>query len=338
MQKTINYPSIATVFAALLWIATTTHAANISSFTTLREELVSRTGVLTGSVDKVELKQGKTCVKAIATLDKSVTLAGDIKAGSKVAKSLLKAFPTEFGVVLTAVFTNNLQTLLIAGYDNMGGQVEDLISALQLSINALPSGSDKTNAQAALDVAKAALEAAAAATDFATGSKLLATTLKDIAKTQKIVDKAGSGGGGGGSNSTFEADVIIGGGTNDHFVATLLGEPNYTVASSTLDLNGSRGTFIQGDDVTAALCGSFNGAPGTYPLGGCGGYFMYGTPNASYTTVTGTVFIATFQTTIGGGSTNATTSGTFAFTATDGLTTVVVTNGVFNLSNVLVFP
>ena len=134
-------------------------------------------------------------------------------------------------------------------------------------------------------------------------------------------------------------DISIGGGTNDHFVATLLGEPNYTIPTSTLDINGSRGSFIQGDDVTAALCGTFPGTPVTYAMGsGCGGYFQYGTPNASYSMVAGTLYIATFTTTISGGATNAHTTGTFAFSGSDGSTTVIVTNGVFDLHHLIVYP
>jgi hypothetical protein len=234
-----------------------------------------------------------------------------------------------------------MYSILFVTFSNLAVDVQTEFATLGSLIASLPAGTAKDKAQAAFDTAVDLLNLLPSSSSFAQASALLGKSLKAALKGQQIAIKAGAipgGGGGGGTNSTFVADIQIGGGTNDHFVATLLGEPNYTVSTSTLDLNGSRGTFVQGDDVTAALCGNFNGAPGTYSLGGCGGYFQYGTPNASYTNVVGTLYIATFNTTITGAGTNATTSGTFAFTASDGGNTVTITNGQFNLSNVIVYP
>jgi hypothetical protein len=325
---------------ALVVAAGTSRAAFTDDFDGLRAELVSRSLLLSNSTDKIEIKQKKACDQSILLIDKSSTsLATDIKTAKKVATKMIKAFPNEFLAVNAGgiIFTNNMLTVLLNTYFALGGDVQTEIVTLGGLIAGLPDSSDKLKALAQFDTATNLLALAQNSLTFAQGSALLGKSLKAALKGQTIAINAG-GGGGGGTNDTFVADVQIGGGTNDHFVATLLGEPNYTVATSTLDLNGSRGTFIQGDDVTAALCGSFNGAAGTYPLGGCGGYFQYGTPNASFSMVTGTLYIATFNVTITGTGTNASTSGTFAFTGSDGVNTATVTNGQFNLSSVIVFP
>src|SRR5690348_8487151 len=111
------------VFVLLFLVVATMSVRASDNFSDLRDELVSRAGILTNSIDKTEQKAGKACVKAIATLDKSIDLAGDIKAGPKVAKTLIKAFPSEFGLssllAASAVFTNNLQNLLTAGFTNI---------------------------------------------------------------------------------------------------------------------------------------------------------------------------------------------------------------------------
>jgi hypothetical protein len=329
------------VFTIAFYLLTpATRAAFTDDFDELRGELVSRSLLLSNSTDKTEIKQKQACDKAVVLIDKPATaLATDIKTANKVATLMIKAFPNEFvstaSVAPALLFTNNIVSVLLGAYTALGTDVQSEIVTLGGLIASLPDSSDKLKAAAQFNTATNLLALAQSSLTFAQGGKLLGQSLKAALKGQAIAIKAGAGGGGGGTNNTFVADVQIGGGTNDHFVATLLGEPNYTVSTGTLDLNGSRGTFVQGDDVTAPICGGFNGTPGTYAATvGCGGYFQYGTPNASYSMVAGTIYIATFN--INGNT--ASTSGTFAFTGSDGVTTVTVTNGQFNLSNVFVAP
>jgi hypothetical protein len=131
--------------AGLFTLTPTARAAYTESFDALRTELSNRAAILTGSVDKVEQKKGQTCLKIIAAIDKSTTLTGDIKTAGKIAKSLIKAFPEEFAMLVMFEPTN-LSALLNDTLDNLTAEVQAELDALQTAINALPDGSAKTSA------------------------------------------------------------------------------------------------------------------------------------------------------------------------------------------------
>ncbi|MCG3150265.1 MAG: hypothetical protein PCFJNLEI_03746 [Verrucomicrobiae bacterium] len=175
----------------LLGTVPASHAALISNFTDLRTELSDRLGVLSNSVDKTEQKLAKACTKGIVIIDKSLTLAGDIKASAKLAKLLQKTFPDEFAPTIVGglVFSNNVRTLLVNGYFSIADQLDIILQDLQLSIDSLPESKDRDQAQAALNDAANALEAAFGDTTWSEASKLLGACLKSAAKAQKIIDK-----------------------------------------------------------------------------------------------------------------------------------------------------
>ena len=133
--------------------------------------------------------------------------------------------------------------------------------------------------------------------------------------------KAGGGGGGG---TGFSATVMIGGTNYDWSAA---GGAEWVQNAGILDIGGSDGTL----QVSAAQCTNFNGVTGDYVLGNsCGGVNDIPDTFHFYGAMVGTLHIATFNTP------TTSLSGTFAYEASDGVTTVIVTNGMFNLNNLLI--
>jgi hypothetical protein len=323
---------------ALCVAAVSTQAATVSNFTDLRSELADRVGVLSNSVDRTELKQNKICLKAIATIDKSITLASDIKTGSKIAKSLAKAFPTEFGpvtfptgsVMIAAVtFSNNLQSLLVTGYVNIGDELQTAFDTLQTTIDALPLGTAKSQAQAAHDAAIAALSAALASTDFSTASKLLSSGLKTFVKGEKIVAKAGTGGGGG--CGTISQSSVTMTASNDTFNASAspgFAGGEYTQSTKMFSVGGTDG--VTGNGVAFTVDSGVT-SPATY-TNVSGNYTIGSPPTQTFNIISGSM-------TISGLDLNAMTAcGTGSFTATDSTNVIVVSDFTFQIKNLGVSP
>jgi hypothetical protein len=81
--------------------------------------------------------------------------------------------------------------------------------------------------------------------------------------------------------------------------------------------------------LSVALCSGFNGQPGTYALGNnCGGFLDF-VNFGFFTATTGSLELVTFNSGAG------TASGTFWYEASDGFDTILVTNGMFSISNLL---
>ena len=309
---------------AALVTATTSFAAFSDNFDALRAEIAARSVALSGSVDKIEIKQKKLCDQSLVLIDKPATLlATDIKTASKVAGKMIKAFPSEFlsaRNMVEGVIPTSMPDLLLGTYFGLGADVQTEIETLGGLIAGLPAGPGKLKAQKQFDIAANGIAQAESALTFAQASSLLGKSLRAALKGQQIAIKAGGGGGG---NTGMSATVVIGG-TNYNWSA--MGGAEWVQNAMILDLSDSDGTL----QVSAALCTDFNGVAGDYALSeGCGGVFDF-EGFRLYSILAGTLHIATFNT--------ATTSlsGTFAYEASDGETTIIVTNGMFNLKNLLI--
>jgi hypothetical protein len=326
--------SLAILAITLSFSAPSAHAAFTDNLDGLRAELATRSLLLSNSTDKTEIKQKKACDKATGLIDKPATsLATDIKTANKVATLMIKAFPTEFTVATAispaAVFSNSIVSVLLDAYTGLGADVQTEVTTLDNLIAGLADGNDKLKAAAQFDSATNLLALAESSLTFVQGGKLLGQSLRATLNGQAIAIKAADAG--GNTNDSFVADIQIGG-TNDHYVATSFNGPKFTVSTGTLDLGCTRGDLLTGDVLTPAICGGFAETRRNYAMGGgCGGYFS---TSASYSMVTGTLYLATWAFT----GTSVSTSGTFAFSASDGVTTIIITNGVFRLRNVVVAP
>lgn len=307
------------LFSSLLFVtATPVRAAFTDDLDDLRAELVFRSDARSNSTDKVEQKQKKACDKAIAAIDKSTTLAGDIKAAAKIAKSMEKVFPEEFGPVL---LVPNLESFLSSTAFDLSATIQTILDPLAAQISALPDGPAKIKAQAAYDNATNLLAQVLTSLNLADAFKDLASSLKATTASQKIVDKAGPVTPSSGVTATI-------GGSN--FVADSGGGAEWVQSSGVLDIGGGHGTFPNNIFLSVALCSNFNGTANTYPLQPtCGGVT---TGSTFFAVTSGTLVISTFN------AINTSLSGTFAFSATDGSTSILVTNGQFNLNNLTVTP
>ncbi len=328
-----SYRSIALPFCILVgsWVAAPmARAAFTDDFDDLRDELVSRSLALSNSTDKIEIKQKKLCDQSIVLIDKpSPSLAKDIKTAKKVATKMIKAFPNEFIMINAAgiTFSNSIVTVLLDTYVNLGTDVQAEIVTLGGLIASLPDSPAKLKALAQFSIATNALALAQNSLTFAQGSALLGKSLRAALKGQTIANNAGGGGGG---TASFSADVTRGG-TNDHFVAAMPGG-EWAQDLDILDIGGERGSQPNVLKVSVAICTNFTGMTGTYPLGdNCGGVFDFSTLTF-YGAVSGTMVLQSFDPIAG------TASGTFAYEASDGMTTIIVTNGMFNIDNLLVTP
>jgi hypothetical protein len=313
-------------------------AAFTNHFDALEAELQARSTALTGSADKTEQKQKKAVDKIIVTIDKPATsLDADVKTAGKVAKSLAKAFPSEF--VTMVVFTNNIDVLLGNVFQAFEADVTDRLTSLSNTVSALPNGSAKTKAQAKVVTAQTALTAANNAPDFATEGKSLASALKAISSGIKSAGSGGGGGGGGCKSSTLTMTV-----SNEGPVwhsTTAVAATTHSTGDFTL--GATRGASPNPFDTVAI--GTFPiTAAGDYPIGqtSVGGTSDYVsgalTANTvSYALVTGTIHVATFQAAAVGGITGS-TSGTFSFSAQDNLNNVITLDGSFDICNMVTLP
>jgi hypothetical protein len=306
------------------------------NFDALIAELQARGASLSNATDKVGKSQYKACVKSLQTFAKdSTSLATDLKNGVKVAKALIKAFPGDFTTNMTATAAATLTAstfgeLLEAAYTGLADDVEAALAALQTTVNALPAGSAKDKALEAIAAATQALAEAENATDYDTGAKALATAIKEIAKGAKAAASGGGGGGGGGA-SKLSAKVIINGVTNN-WVATAAGG-EWVKSTGILDVGGTTGpSGAPTSQLSAALGSGYNGTTGAFALGGnVGGYFDFGAMRF-YGAVSGTLNITSFS------EANTTIKGTFSYTASDGTTTIQVTEGEFEVYDLTVTP
>ena len=315
--------------AALLIVAPVIHAAYTDDFDALRAELAARSEALAGSTDKTEQKQKKAVDKAIAAIDKaSDSLATDIKTAGKVATTLQKAFPEEFidtalrsapaGLLATSLYELTYDT-----FENLADDIYAALTAVQAAVDGMPEGDKKNGAQHALESAFNLYEDAYAADSFKDAAKLLGMALKNILKAAKA---AGSGGPGPGGEA-LTATIQIGAAAPITLTAEVSGG-EWVQNTGVLDIGGSKAS--PSSSLTVSLCQGFNGQTGQYQLGNdCGGYIDFSTP-AAYLITSGTLNVTTFD----AGSHSA--SGTFSYTATDGITTVTVTNGSFNITNLAV--
>ena len=323
--------SLAVVVSLLSFTSPQAKAAYTDNFDALLVELQDRALVLSNSSDKVEQKQFKAVGKALAAINKPAdSLADDLKTAGKVAKALAKAFPDEFNgatnstVVISAVFMNDISSLVINLFTDIASDIQDAFDQVQAAALALPDGPGKIKALAALAKAQLGLDLADSATDLKTLLKGLGGAIKGVASTQKAIDKAG--GGGGSTNDMLSATIVIGG-TNFNW-STDMGGAEWVQSSGILDIGGT----ALGYQVSAAQCSNFTGNTGDYPLGGsCGGVVDFGS-FISYGAMSGTLHIETFD------AMSQSLSGTFAYEASDGMTSITVSNGMFNLHNLTVTP
>jgi hypothetical protein len=300
-------------------------AAFTDNFDALRAELVARSVALSNSTDKLELKQKKSCDKIIGTIDKSTTLAGDLKTVGTVAKGLAKAFAAEFSGS-SRVFSNNLATLVDQVGDGLANDVHGELDAVQLVVNALPEGADKVRVQDALNTAATLIDQAVGAGTFADLAKGLASALKGILKSEQLAEAAQGGGGGGGGGGAKGLSCKVNGQSFNALGAAgshvgITGQ--FTVTGATLQRA-----------VTIIAFGVHG--PGTYAAGGGTQVQEVGT-GVSYTgNLTGTVTVVTFD--LAGQK----ATGTFSFHATKTTPTpssdaVDVTEGTFNISTIAAF-
>jgi hypothetical protein len=308
-------------------------AFDSSNFETLLAELQSRSLTLSNSTDKAEIKQKKACDKAIKAIVKPTKdLGTDIKTAGKVAKTLAKAFTNEFdGVTRKRAIASlngisNLEDLLFNVYSGLATDVETILIVLKTAISELPEGSDKIKAQAAFDSAQVLLEQVLGSSDFALVTKLLSTSLKNTIKGAKIAAKGAGGSGGGGGGDFMTATVKVGANASFKWDADAF-NPMWIQAPGNFQVNGVRGTD---SEITIVFTG-FTPATGMYSLGAGNGDYVVFSPITGYNVTSGTLTLTKVD------IANKTVAGTFSFTASDGTTTVTVSNGQFNMTNLMTF-
>src|SRR5690349_7414746 len=112
---------VVVIFAVLAFGPPASRATPFTShFDDLISDLQTRAGALSNSTDKAEQSQYKAIVKVLATLEAkdSTSLDTDIKNLGKIAKSLIKAFPTDFP-------SGSLATNLQSAVDGFTGDIQD---------------------------------------------------------------------------------------------------------------------------------------------------------------------------------------------------------------------
>ncbi len=300
-------------------------------FHLLLTELQTRSLALSNSTDVIEKKQKKAADLAIKKLNRSTkSLATDIKAAGAVSKSLARAFPDDFPTAPLggAGFSFTLDALLFIGFDGLQEDVEQEISKLEALMASLPDGKPKAKAFAAYAVAINKLATITAATSFADWAKALTATLTKTLAGQKTAIKAGGTTGGGGGGVGMSADIVVDGGSTDHWVA----DTTYTEwvqGASLLTVEGDR-TASPSYHLTVPILSGFSGATGTYGLASGAGGVSFGLDY--YAVSSGSITVSTFN------AAAQTLSGTFSFTATNDVSTITVSSGVFNLNTLIVTP
>jgi hypothetical protein len=211
-----SFIPVAIILALGLWLGTAS-VATAAPFTShldpLIGELQARSAALTGTTNKIEIKQKKAIDKILASFEKdSLSFLTDLKLAAKAAKALAKAFPEEFlpapqplvvnpkGVALT-----NLDEIIQAIVDAFDGDLATIADTAQALVNAAPDNPCKDKAQAALDEVAEQLALLPTAPDNATAFKILSNAAKNALKGATLAEtidecKSSSGGGGGSGN------------------------------------------------------------------------------------------------------------------------------------------
>jgi hypothetical protein len=165
-------------------------AAFTGHFDALLDELRSRSEALSDSTDRRVRQQKNAVDNAIMAIDKSGSLASDVKTAGKAAKILAKAFPDEIPSVrgpmgIVAGGVTPLSDLLESVLDGLQDvEVTAELNELQSLIDDLPDCPAKTKAARALSRAEALIEQADSTVDFSARAKLLSAALKKARQGQ----------------------------------------------------------------------------------------------------------------------------------------------------------
>jgi hypothetical protein len=294
-------------------------------FDTLIADLQSRAGTLSNSTDKVQQKQFKTVEKVLKKLEfkPSSSLGSDVKNLGKTAKTLVKAFPDDFGTP-GGPFQTDLETAL----QGLIGDVQASVDSTQAILDGLGGSSCATKAQTTLTGASNLVVEATAAADFASASKLLGSGLKSALKANKAAIKCAAANGGG--NGDF-MKATISGDFNLNFTAV----PGSAVATIQTNIDlliiaGASGS-VGGTGIGVTVKLSTLNGPDTYPIDPTSNV-VHGNPPTGYGPGVGTITFTTLD------LANQKLVGMFNFTANllspPGSGSVTVTNGTFSISKI----
>jgi hypothetical protein len=126
---------------ALLLAATSTAAFGWSDpVETLRTELLTRDGALTGELDRAQVKEKKAYQKALKLLDPSMENSDELKVMGKVVKKLKRVWAADEG----------LAEACRTAIDGIADWIPDSLDSLQAQIDLGHDGSEKDKAQAKL--------------------------------------------------------------------------------------------------------------------------------------------------------------------------------------------
>jgi hypothetical protein len=286
----------------------------------LHAELVDRRDVdLAGVLDKAHKKQLAGVRKALAQLDKpAANLAARVKALLGAAKTLAKAFPSEFAATKS---TASLRDLVVAAVGDFRALAEDEYRLLADAVPGVKNATLRVRAEAQRVKAREQLDLAAAAPTFL-------EALKDVGLALKFVKKG----------LTFVA--------KDPFVetvsASLDGVPfaaknvavEHTSSVPLVVMNGnsqSPGVF-RSIELSSSNIGPVTGV-GTFTVSATVRVGVDpGTLTAVYSTNNATLTVSTLDTAA------KTLKATFSFVATSPGGSVTVTDGVVDTRRMVVVP
>ena len=326
-----------------LWIGITT-LATAAPFTEhldpLIAELQARSAALTGTTNKIEIKQKKAIDKVLASFDKeSLSILTDLKLVAKAAKSLAKAFPEEFmpapeplavnpkGIALTNL--DEIIQVIVGAFD---ADLALILVVAQDVVDAAPDNPCKDKAQATLDKAAEQMALLPTAPDNATAFKILQKAAKDVLKgatqAELIAEcKSSSGGGGGGSWYDWTVKVTLDGNNWTFYENALNGGPDFVNANyysnGYIEITASDSSYTKG-----VTFGTNIGNPGggTHPITGFGYYYEGGN---IYPFISGTITVTKWPSSLPGEAGQF--KATFSFTANGPNGIVSGTNGSITL-------
>ncbi len=322
------------VAVTLLVAAAPSHAMFTTNLNPLITQLQARSLALSNATDKVGKAQKRAADSAVRTLNRSTkSLGTDITAAGAVARLLQRAFPEDFSTATMLVVAGEvltLDSLLTEGYMGLQADVLAKVDALEAQIDALPDGKPKTAALKLLAKATNTLAGVTNDISYAAWTKALASSLSATLAGAKAAAKGGGTPVGG---STMSATIVVDGGAPDNWVSsTNWGE--WVQSSGIITFEGDRTTKTPNFHLTVALTSGFSGTAGTYSLAPSVGGILDNTgfPPTVYGVVSGSLTISSLN------ASARTASGTFSFTASDGVSTITVSNGKFNVKNMVVTP
>ncbi|HVM62448.1 MAG TPA: hypothetical protein VMV72_16430 [Verrucomicrobiae bacterium] len=294
-----------------------------SNFDDLIADLQNRAAALSNSANKADQKQFKTIEKVLSTLNKSTSLATDIKNLGTTAKTLIKAFPTDYTPPGSSLLTNT-ETAADGLIDN----VQASINRTATNASAL-TASCKSKAQASVALAQTQIDAASAAADFPTAAKLLGTALKTELKADAAVTKCSleSGGTGGGTNTNDVVTATILGAFSNSFKTDFL-PPVATVTDLGFLVNIGAGESAFGGTAMSIEVRNVT-TTNTYPIDLTSDLHR-NSPSNTFFVTEGEITFTTFD------LTNRMLVGTFNYTATNSVQggSITVTNGTFQFSKI----